>query len=209
VDDLRKDVCFLTCIFGDSVAQVDQPANVKWFQEHWCSSARFDLVTNLPHLAAPGWTKHTIEGSSSKKNTNNYSNIVQSREAKFLAWKVLPYTRKSCRIVVYLDGYLTSRRHSHFVWSTLRKFQRLADQVQASEWGLAQVEQPYFNGLTMTEIFNQTIILSAGKDTFEHANATLTWMQQQKDYQEIMTYYLNKYFGRYNKTALFDIHDAF
>jgi hypothetical protein len=203
-----KDVCFLTCIFGDSTTEVDLPANVEWFQEHWCPSARFDLVTNLPDIVAPGWTKHirmaeeSPSSSSSPNSTKNYSNIVQSREAKFLAWKVLPYTR-NCRMVVYLDGYLTPRSHSYYIWSTLGKFQRLADQVQASEWGLAQVEQPYFNGLTMTEIFNQTI-LNMGKDTVEHANATLTWMKQQKDYQEIMPYYLNKYFGKYHAFKLFD-----
>ena len=96
-------------------------------------------------------------------------------------------------MVVYLDGYL-SPKHS-YLSNTLSKFQKLADRVEESKWGLAQVQQPYFNGLTMTEIFEKTI-LDKGKDTSEHANTTLAWLQKQDDYQDIMTYYLNKYLGK-------------
>lgn len=188
------DVCFVTSIFGNSVSEVDQPADVDWYQRHWCR-ARFDVVTNLPDLAAPGWTKHLFN------STPPYHPIVQSRFPKFLAWKALPWTRTDCRMVVYMDGYLVPRQTflddylPEILWtSTFQKFQSLADQVKKSEWGLAQMKQPYFSGMTMTSIFEKTIVES-GKDTPEHAQATLTWMKQQEDYQEIIPYYLNKYLG--------------
>jgi hypothetical protein len=194
-DNGMKDVCFVTCIFGDSVGQVDQPANVEWYRRHWCS-ARFDLVTNLPNLPAPGWNKHVSSNytttAAGQLQQQPYSNIVQSREAKFLAWKVLPHVKESCRAVVYLDGYLTPKL------GTWRKFRRIAQQVQGDSegWGLAQVKQPYFNGYTMENILNISIV-QMHKDTTEHVQDTLEWMRQQDDYQEVMTYYLNKYLGTY------------
>jgi hypothetical protein len=199
----EKDLCFVTCIFGDSVDQVDHPANVEWFADHWCN-VRFWLVTNLPHLPAPGWTVH-LQHSNSNSNSNNANasssqqHIVQSREAKFLAWKVLQPSVEACQAVIYMDGYLKPKSF------TLRKFRQIGKDVQGSEWGLAQVEQPYFNGYTMETILNN--LIKDGKDTMEHVNATLAWLRQQDDYQDVMTYYLNKYFGKYRarKRRLLDI----
>jgi hypothetical protein len=61
---------------------------------------------------------------------------------------------------------------------------------------LAQVKQPYFNGDTMENILNISIV-QMHKDTTEHVQDTLEWMRQHDDYQEVMTYYLNKYLGTY------------
>ena len=136
------DICFLTSIFGENVNDVDRPANVDWFNHHWCH-VRFLLVTNLPDLSAPGWTK-IVSPSSSSSSSNNSStistdtiaaataatttinattiiinktkkNIIQSRHAKFLAWEVLSgIVPNHCAAVVYMDGYLTPVRYMNW-----------------------------------------------------------------------------------------------
>lgn len=183
-------ICFVTCIFGDSVEQVDHPANVEWFAEHWCDT-QFMLVTNLPDLPSPGWTKIVQDipstGASDSQLHSGNSHIVQSREAKFLAWKVLPV--QHCSAVFYMDGYLEPR----FSW-TPSKFRAIVEQVQSHPWGLSQVQQKYFNGLNMSTILNN--LVRDRKDTAEHVDVTLSWLREQDDYQEVMTYYLNKYFGK-------------
>jgi hypothetical protein len=179
----KQDLCFVTSIFGDSVAEVDHPANVEWFADHWCNT-QFWLVTNLEDLPAPGWTKLDV---STNPDIFSLNNIVQSRYAKFLAWQVIP-TINQCQTVIYMDGYLQPH------YRALSKFRKVSKELQTSEWGLAQVLQPYFNGLTMEAILKQ--LTEAGKDTTENANATLEWMREQEDYQDVMPYYLNKYLGK-------------
>lgn len=135
----NDDICFITCIFGENIHDVDRPANVDWFNDHWCH-VRFLLVTNLPDLPSPGWTKIISPSSSNNVtvavvatdieeaaaavivvNLNNdatiltttKNNIVQSRHAKFLAWDVLPdIVPNHCAAVVYMDGYLTPVRYT-------------------------------------------------------------------------------------------------
>jgi len=169
---------------------VDQPANVEWYSKNWCN-VQFLLVTNLPTLSSPGWDKRVFSSTSN----DNY--IVESRQAKFLAWKVLPGVAEQCQAVVYFDGYLKPKiRHRFWELSTtttLTKFQTIVRQVQNHPWGLSQVKQKYFNGLSMTTILNN--LVRDRKDTVEHVNATITWLKRQDDYEEVMTYYLNKYFA--------------
>ena len=176
----ERDICFVTCIFGNSIEEVDHPANVKWFETRWCHT-EFWLVTNLADLPAPGWTKILFDTDP------RLSHIVQSRHAKFLGWKVLQPQVQSCKAVIYMDGYLQPK-------ASLSRFQKIAKDVQTSHWGLAQVEQPYYRGSTMESILNQLVV--DRKDTKEHVQGTLEWFQQQDDYQDVMTYYLNKYFGK-------------
>jgi hypothetical protein len=139
--DNKKDIeiCFLTSIFGENVNDVDRPANVDWFNHHWCH-VRFLLVTNLPDLSAPGWTKIVSPSPSSSFNNNSTistdtiatttknattiiinetrKNIIQSRHAKFLAWDVLSdIVPNHCAAVVYMDGYLTPLRYMN--WRSL------------------------------------------------------------------------------------------
>jgi len=175
----ERDICFVTCIFGNSIEEVDHPANVQWFETRWCHT-EFWLVTNLADLPAPGWTKILFDTDP------RLSHIVQSRHAKFLGWKVLQPQVQSCKAVIYMDGYLQPK-------ASLSRFQKIAKDVQTSHWGLAQVEQPYYRGSTMESILNQLVV--DRKDTKEHVQGTLEWFQQQDDYQDVMTYYLNKYFA--------------
>jgi hypothetical protein len=67
------DICFLTSIFGENVNDVDRPANVDWFHHHWCH-VRFLLVTNLPDLSAPGWTKIVQSPSPSSSPSSSFNN---------------------------------------------------------------------------------------------------------------------------------------
>ena len=185
-----QDICFVTCIFGNDIGEVDQPANVDWYAQNWCHT-QFLLVTNLPTLPAKGWNKIV---SSTETHSNNL--IVQSREAKFLGWKALPNVQKDCVAVVYMDGYLQPKHNWWFQWqwpTTRDKFQAIVEQVHQHPWGLSQVKQAYFNGLSMDTILNN--LVRDRKDTVEHVNATLSWLQKQEDYQPILTYYLNKYFA--------------
>mmetsp|Transcript_17485 Transcript_17485/g.38247 ORF Transcript_17485/g.38247 Transcript_17485/m.38247 type:complete len:437 (-) Transcript_17485:1257-2567(-) len=129
-NDEDNDICFVTCIFGENVRDVDHPANVDWFKKHWCHT-RFLLVTNLPDLPAPGWTKivsqtatggrdgYTTNTRAAASDNNNQveitkNHIIQSRHAKFLAWDVLTdITPKHCAAVVYTDGYLIPKRYTN------------------------------------------------------------------------------------------------
>jgi hypothetical protein len=195
----QQDICFVTCIFGQNISEVDQPANVEWYVNHWCN-VQFLLVTNLPTLPAQGWTKivhqgRTLSNSNSTSRSRNF--IMESREAKFLGWKVLPKVSEQCAAVVYMDGYLQPKRSWWWWWwsqqSTLAKFHDVVDQVKHHPWGLSQVKQAYFNGLSTTTILQN--LIRDRKDTIDHVNATLSWLKQQDDYEEVMTYYLNKYFA--------------
>jgi hypothetical protein len=190
-----SDICFLTCIFGDDASKVDQPANVEYFVNNWCN-VQFILVTNLSKLQSTGWTKKVIETTTSSKNY-----VVQSREAKFLSWKVFPSISRECAVVVYLDGYLKPKMSWHETSTqAYQKFTNLIQKTKNNYWGLAQVKQQYFNGLEMTTILQN--LVKDHKDTIEHVNTTLHWFQQQNDYNKIMIYYLNKYFGTYVHTLL-------
>ena len=228
----REDICFVTCIFGDNVGEVDRPANVEWFDRYWCYT-RFLLVTNLPDLPAPGWktivantTTTTATGSATATDAveTTQRHIVESRHAKFVAWDVLPETTERCSAVVYMDGYLTPVRYTSWrsllsaavtappwspasplfpgsLWGTSPrvppppKFQSVVRQVRNHPWGLSQVKQKYFDGLPMTTLLRN--LVRDRKDTEEHVEATLGWFRSQaaEDFDEIMPYYLNKYFG--------------
>jgi len=242
VDDNESgmnDICFLTSIFGDSIGNVDRPADVEWFDRYWCHT-RFLLVTNLKHLPSLGWTKIVINlasdvyipveenGDTMSQNLTAYAtqkHIVQSRHAKFLAWAVLPeIVPTHCTVVIYMDGYLTPLRFSS--WSSLLvallstppwspasplfwgsapwmtrqqippplKFQTVAKQVHDHPWGLSQVKQQYFDGLSMTTLLHN--LVRDRKDTKQHVEKTLRWFRSQTtDFREIMPYYLNKFFG--------------
>ena len=236
-DSSTTDICFLTSIFGDSVDNVDQPANVEWFDNYWCYT-RFLLVTNLADLPSPGWTKfvtnttlpepQTFSGNASSV-TQQQKNIVLSRHPKFLAWEALPdIVPNHCKAVVYMDGYLAPfRYHSwwSFFWAFFNppwspasplflgafwdtqippppKLQNLIQQVRNHPWGLSQVKQKYFDGLPMTTLLNN--LVRDRKDTKEHVENTLAWFRSQESssgansggsFQEIMPYYLNKYFA--------------
>ena len=241
-NNTNKDICFLTCIFGESIETVDRPANVEWFKNYWCHT-RFLLATNIPDLPAPGWTRIVTNtslpeaelgrnSSNDNKNHNNnttlmtkqQTNIVLSRHAKFLAWEALPgIVPANCAAVVYMDGYLAPIRYQSWwalVWSIFRypiwspasplflgsfwdtqvpppqKFQNLVRQVQSHPWGLSQVKQKYFDGLSMTTLLNN--LVRDRKDTKEHVENTLAWFRSQEEggnFREVMPYYLNKYFG--------------
>jgi hypothetical protein len=146
-DKNKKEICFLTSIFGENVDVVDRPANVDWFNHHWCH-VRFLLVTNLSDLSAPGWTKivSSPSSTSSSSSFNNNStisidtgatatttinattviidktknNIIQSRHAKFLAWDVdvlSDIVPNHCAAIVYMDGYLMPVRYTN--WRSL------------------------------------------------------------------------------------------
>mmetsp|Transcript_48304 Transcript_48304/g.117014 ORF Transcript_48304/g.117014 Transcript_48304/m.117014 type:complete len:197 (-) Transcript_48304:39-629(-) len=122
--------------------------------------------------------------------------IIRSREAKFLGWKVLPV--QDCRAVVYMDGYLVPKTSIfdfdfNFGLCLPTKLQRIVDQVKSHPFGLSQVKQKYFNGLSIPTILNN--LVRDKKDTVEHVNTTLQWMMSQDDYKPVMTYYLNKYFA--------------
>lgn len=226
----NDDICFITCIFGGNVRDVDHPANIEWFDKYWCHS-RFLLVTNLEKLPAPGWTRIVSEVNSttttvSTSSTENH--IVQSRHAKFLAWDVLKgNVPKDCAVVIYMDGYLIPKRFTSWrvaLWNGLTsspwspasplfgwvphivgsydppqippplKFQSIVKQVRNHPWGLSQVKQRYFDGLPMTTLLSN--LVRDRKDTKEHVEKTLEWFRSQTtDFEEIIPYYLNKYFG--------------
>jgi hypothetical protein len=155
-------------------------------------------------LPAPGWeiivfpslwgpSSSSGSGADGQNNNSNMSNmIIQSREAKFLGWKVLPV--QNCGAVMYMDGYLVPQSS---YWNlglyTPAKFWNVIEQVQSHPFGLSQVQQKYFNGLSIPTILNN--LVRDQKDTVEHVNTTLEWMTSQHDYEPVMTYYLNKYFG--------------
>lgn len=237
VESGGEDICFLTCIFGDNIGDVDRPANVEWFDNYWCHT-RFLLVTNLPGLPAPGWTKivanttkdsigNNIAQNQMTNDVTQKQHIVRSRHAKFLAWEALPeIAPKHCASVVYMDGYLIPVRYTSW-WTLLSalvgtppwspasplflgsfpwnrnnqipppaKFQTVVRQVKSHPWGLSQVKQKYFDGLPMTTLLNN--LVRDRKDTREHVETTLEWFRTQTtDFQEIMPYYLNKYFGEW------------
>jgi hypothetical protein len=197
VPKTNSDICFVTCIFGKNVFDVDQPANVEWYIKHW-PNVQFIVVTNLEQLHTPGWTKVTQQQKQNPVSNSSYHEnyIVQSREAKFLGWKVVPNLSKDCSIVIYVDGYLRPKVSWYETRTqALAKFQSLVSVTQTHDWGLSQVPQQFFNGLSMTTILNN--LVRDHKDTIEHVNATLQWFHQQEDYEEVMTYYLNKYFGTF------------
>jgi hypothetical protein len=75
-------ICFVMCIFGDTVEQVNSLANAVWFAKYWCQT-RFMLVTNLPNLPSPGWTKIVQQAPGTRAGnfqiSSSKNHIIQPR----------------------------------------------------------------------------------------------------------------------------------
>ena len=98
---------------------------------------------------------------------------------------------------LFLGSFPWNHRNSNNQVPPPRKFQALIQQVRQHPWGLSQVKQKYFDGLPMTTLLNN--LVRDRKDTKEHVENTLEWFRSQTTtgkFQEIMPYYLNKYFGK-------------
>jgi len=224
-DEPTKDICFLTSIFGDAVETVDLPANVEWFNRYWCHTRFLLVTNleGLPAPGWTKVVANTTTNDMHQNNmARQQTNIVLSRHAKFLAWDALPeIVPQECAAVVYMDGYLAPIRFQSwwdFLWALTnppwspasplfvrftttqvpppRKFQNVVRQVREHPWGLSQVKQKYFDGLPMTKLLNN--LVRDRKDTKEHVENTLSWFRSQESdgaFEEIMPYYLNKYFA--------------
>jgi hypothetical protein len=98
---------------------------------------------------------------------------------------------------LFLGSFPWNRRSTNNQVPPPPKFQALVQQVRNHPWGLSQVKQKYFDGLPMTTLLRN--LVRDRKDTKEHVENTLRWFRSQNttgNFQEIMPYYLNKYFGK-------------
>jgi hypothetical protein len=176
-------LCFISCIFGAKVKHADSPRDVReLFSNSTNETASFDffLFTNLKDLPAPGWTKVV------KKDLPYKRFITQSRWAKFMGWR--DEALSHCGTIIYFDGYLRPV-------DNLRKFQELASNISKSESGLVQVRHLGLKRRGIEKLLKR--IVKNKKDLPVNVNATLKWLREQPDFHDKITYYLNKYLGKF------------
>lgn len=176
-------ICFLQSVFGDpSHPAMDRPPNVTSLYSS--QDYAFYYFTNMPDLETPGWIKVLVpdEKMIQLKITRH---ITISRQPKFLAWKILPEIRETCRMVMYMDGHFYPRPNRE------AKLQRLAKSITESKFGLLHVTHP--KGGSLTDEFDR--IVSGTKDTQDHVDRSLKWLTAQPDWNNNATLYWNAVFG--------------
>jgi hypothetical protein len=180
----QKKICFLQSVFGDpSLPSIDRPYNATLLRKE-NPLYEFYYFTNMPQLETPGWTKILMEDREFLPSIQRH--ITMSRLPKFLGWKIHAPIREQCRIVIYMDGHFHPRAGKG------AKFDRIAQSVEGSPFGLSQTT--HAKGGTMTREFER--IVSGTKDTQEHVDASLAWLQSQPDWNNNATLYWNAVFGR-------------
>jgi hypothetical protein len=95
-------ICFVKSLFGNSYSEVDKITNVEKISD--CDYYLFTNldVNNFKHL---NWNVINIDYLF--KDTNIKSNIIKSRYAKFMAWKIFKNNlKKNYDIIYYCDAYL-------------------------------------------------------------------------------------------------------
>eukprot|EP00536_Pseudo-nitzschia_multiseries_P001072 jgi/Psemu1/282774/fgenesh1_pg.13_\ len=116
------DICFVTCIFGEKVRDVDHPANVEWFRNHWCHT-RFWLVTNLPGLPAPGWTTIVSPMANDRSVRNATTTATTTTTATATATATIPSTTSDNHSDNGNDRHAaTATTKTHIVQSRHAKF---------------------------------------------------------------------------------------
>jgi hypothetical protein len=176
----RTKICFVNSVFGtNSHKAMDQPQNVTSLQLE-NPDYRFYYFTNMEEIVTPGWTKVIM------KDLKYQRHITMSRYPKFLGWKYQPI-QNECGLVVYLDGYWKPRPLKTV------KFRMLLRDLQVHKYGLFQVSHPFGNGLKAE--FER--IVSGTKDTQEHVDLSLKWLEAQPDFDDNCTLYWNGVFGKW------------
>jgi hypothetical protein len=175
----RTKICFVNSVFGTSShGAMDQPQNVTALQLE-SPDYRFYYFTNMEEIVTPGWTKVIM------KDLKYQRHITMSRYPKFLGWQYQPI-QDECGLVVYLDSY----------WKPLPfksvKLRMMLRELQDHKYGLFQVTHPFGNGLKAE--FER--IVSGTKDTQEHVDLSLKWLEAQPDFDDNCTLYWNGVFGK-------------
>jgi hypothetical protein len=177
----KKKICFVNSVYGNHAkgAAMDKATNVTLLQQQE-PDYEFYYFTNLKELETPGWTKVVME------IPNVTRHITMSRWPKFLGWKYAPIVER-CGLVVYLDGYWAPQKGKSL------KYRLLSREIQDHDYGLLQITHHFGNGIRaeMERIVNGT------KDTREHVDAALQWMESQPDFIDNCTLYWNGVFGTY------------
>lgn len=182
----QKKICFLQSVFGEpSLPSLDRPYNVSLLRKE-NPLYEFYYFTNMPQLETPGWTKILMDDREFL-GKNIQRHITMSRQPKFLGWKIHDPIREKCRLVIYMDGHFHPRSGKG------NKFDRIAQSVERSQFGLIHTTHP--KGGTLTREFER--IVSGTKDTQEHVDASLKWLQAQPDWNNNATLYWNAVFGMY------------
>jgi len=124
----------------------------------------------MKDLETPGWIKIV-------RNFEFKRFITQSRWPKFLAWK--EPVIQSCRIVFYMDGYVTPSPENK------TDILKVAKSIQTSEIGMAQnpasTRKRFENHTLIDEL---KYIIRTEKDIFPNINATAKWLRDQPDFWE-------------------------
>jgi hypothetical protein len=170
-------VCFVVCIFGKSVADLDKVQPVRQTLLSNSSSYNFFAYTNLPDWKVQGWTRVV-------KHFPQYRRfITQSRWPKFQAWKD-PIIREACKVVFYIDSISNTL-------GSPQQFQKAAKEILQSDVGLAQYRHRGGGG-AMKEFWR---VQKVGKDLKKNIAASKAWLLNQTDFRANCTLYENRYFG--------------
>ena len=176
-----KGICFVQSVFGKpGQKSLDKPSNVTSLREE-STDYHFFYFTNMQELDTPGWEKVLVTDMKYRRF------ITQSRYAKFLGWKY-HFIAEKCRFVMYLDGHFVPRNKKSL------KFRMLAKSTLGSKYGLIQTTHP--KGGSLSEEFER--IVSGTKDTQQHVDASLEWLQAQPDWYNNATLYWNAVFGTFH-----------
>lgn len=177
----HKKICFLTSVFGSNPRKVDEipsvdkaPKSISQNTSHFA----FYVFTNLPHLQTPGnWNRRLLT------NLTYPNHVISSRLSKFMAW-TMPDLKRDCRTIFHADGGWLPAQEAR-VWEAF------SAALHYSDGGLLQYKHMRSNG--PTEELRK--IEKVGKDTPEHLQTELRWLESQPNYQENYTMACNMAFG--------------
>ena len=181
------DLCFVTAEFSETADDMDQLPTLE--AGMITDPRRHFAFTNQPTYGVPeGWTKIVLDKTISQKYTRQ---ITKSRWPKFMGWQ--HPALEHCQVIFYGDAYLLNPINE-------TNWMEMAEEIKQNPVGLMQDKQIGLRGddKPLQELVK---VAKEGKLSYELANKTIDWLENQPDYKRDAPVYKNAIFG-------YDPHNA-
>ena len=181
------ELCFVTAEFSETADDMDQLPILEAGMIN--DPPRHFAFTNQPTYDVPeGWTKIVLEETISQKYTRQ---ITKSRWPKFMGWQ--HPTLEHCQVIFYGDAYLLNPINE-------TNWMEMTEEIKQNPVGLMQDKQIGLRGddKPLQELVK---VAKEGKLSYELANKTIDWLENQPDYKRDAPVYKNAIFG-------YDPHNA-
>ena len=175
------DLCFVTAEFSERSDDMDQLPTLE--EDMITDPPRHYAFTNQATYRVPeGWTKIVLDESISQQYTRQ---ITKSRWPKFMGWQ--HPTLRHCQVIFYGDAYLLNPINE-------TNWMEMAKEIKQNPVGLMQDKQEGLRG-DNRPIQELVKVAKEGKLSYELANKTIQWLENQSDYRSDASVYKNAIFG--------------